>query len=328
MVTMQAAQLREFGGPEVLHVVEVERPQPGPGEVLVRVDAHGVNSHDTLVRSGTLRWQTGRRFPLGVGLDFAGEVVATGGPAGATAGDRHELVGPGTAVWGMVSPKGGHTTGAAAQYVVVPIDRVAVAPPRLSPTEAASLVTPAVTAIRALRDIAGVNRGERVLVRGAAGGVGMIVVQLAHALGARVTGMAGADDADFVAGCGADEVVDYRAVSAADVGQFDVVVTTTGRGMLAFRRRLARGGRMVTVDFGSARAMAAIGVSTVFGSGRIRTFSSYPDAALLDGAAGYVRSGAITPVVGTVYPLSRIGEAHQAMASHRRPGKVVVDVHR
>ena len=331
MVQMQAAQFSKFGGPEVLDVVSVERPEPGPGEVLVRVDAAGINTHDTLVRAGKLRMQTGRRFPLGVGLDFAGEVVATGstagrGSGGKAAADPGPAPIPGDFMWGMVSPKKGHTTAAAAQFVVVPADRVAAAPPRLTPSEAASLVTPVVTAIQALRDLAAVKTGERVLVRGAAGGVGMVIVQLAHALGAHVTGLASSNDAEFVTHCGADEVLDYRNVSAADIGPFDVIIDTTGRGMLAFRRRLTRGGRMVTINFGSGPALAAIGISAVFGASRIRTFAAYPHTALLDDAAAFVQSGAINPRISTLYPLDRISEAHQAMAAPHSPGKLVLDI--
>jgi len=162
MVEMQAAQLRRFGGPEVLEVATVQRPEPGPGEVLVRVAASGVNPHDAFVRQGTLKWQTGRRFPLGVGLDFAGEVISTG--------DQVDETVTGNRVWGMVSPPQGHRTAAAAQFVAVPADRVAPFPQRLSMVEAASLVTSATTAVHALCDIAKMQAGARVLVRGAAGG--------------------------------------------------------------------------------------------------------------------------------------------------------------
>lgn len=126
---MQAAQLRRFGGPEVLEVVTVPRPAPGAGQVLVRVAASAVNPHDTFVRDGTLKFLTRRRFPLGLGLDFAGEVIDVGSDV--------EGVAVGGRVWGMVSPKAGHATGSAAQYVVVPADRVAPFPPQLSDVEAA-----------------------------------------------------------------------------------------------------------------------------------------------------------------------------------------------
>ena len=229
---MQAAQFRSFGGPEVLEVVTVPRPAAGPGEVLVRVEASAVNQHDTFLRDGTLKMMTGRKFPMGLGLDFAGVVAEAGPPAGDIA--------VGTRVWGMVSPKAGHVTGSAAQYVVVPADRVAAFPEHLTMVEAASLVTSAESAVHAVRDVAQAKAGGRLLVRGAAGGVGMTVVQLAHALGTHVTALASARDAGFVTGCGADQVLDYRTAGPRDIGPFDVIIDTSGHDLLAFRRRLNR----------------------------------------------------------------------------------------
>lgn len=318
MSVMQAAQFRSFGGPEVLEVVTVERPTAGPGEVLVQVRASAVNPHDTFLRDGTLKMMTGRTFPMGLGLDFAGEVVSVGTPAGT------DGVAVGEQVWGMVSPKSKHVTGSAAQYVVVPTDRAAPFPRQLSMVEAASLVTPGETAVRAVRDVAHTKRGDHVLVRGAAGGVGMVIVQLAHALGAHVTALAAADDADFVRSLGADQVLDYRAVTAKDLGRFDVIIDTVGRGTLAYRRRLTRYGRMVSINFGSGPALASIIASTAFGSRRIRSFSGYPDRKLLTDVGRYVESGAMRPVIGAVYPLARIADAHQALATNRRPGKLVL----
>ena len=314
---MQAVQFRSFGGPEVLEVVTVPRPAPGPGDVLVHVEASAVNQHDTFLRDGTLKMMTGRKFPMGLGLDFAGVVTAAGA-------DVHDIS-VGTRVWGMVSPKAGHVTGSAAQYVVVPADRVAAFPEHLTMAEAASLVTPAESAVHAVRDVAQAKAGDRLLVRGAAGGVGMIVVQLAHALGTHVTALASARDTGFVTECGADEVLDYRTVGPNDIGPFDVIIDTAGRDLLAFRRRLNRHGRMVTLNFGSAPAMASIAASTVFGARRIRTFRGYPDRQLLTDIAGYVESGALRPVIDTVYPLARIADAHRALNRPRRPGKLVLD---
>jgi NADPH:quinone reductase-like Zn-dependent oxidoreductase len=112
---MKAAQIDRFGGPDVLTINEVERHVPGAGEVLVRVEASSVNGHDVMVRSGGLKMVSGRKFPLGTGLDFAGVVVAAGpGAQGCGVGDR---------VWGTVHPRQRHVTGAAAEYVALPADR-------------------------------------------------------------------------------------------------------------------------------------------------------------------------------------------------------------
>ena len=313
---MKAAQIDQFGGPGVLTVSEVDRPAPGEGEVLVQVAASSVNGHDVIIRSGGLKMVSGRKFPLGTGLDFAGLVTATGpGVEDYRAGDR---------VWGTVHPRQRHVTGAAAEYVTVPVDRVAPAPAGTSPTDAASLVVAGTTALIALRDSTHLASGERVLVRGAAGGVGTAAVQLAHAMGAHVTALARDRYAQALTGLGADRVLGYDATQE-QTGSFDVIVDMAGSELECYRRRLTKHGRMVTVGL-SASALAAIGLSAVHGSRRIRAFSANPDSALLEDLAGYVTSGALRPVVSGVFPLADIAAAHQAFSRGGTLGKHVVAV--
>ena len=313
---MKAAQINRFGGPDVLSVTEAGRPVPGDGEVLVRVEASSVNGHDVIIRSGGLKMVSGRKFPLGTGLDFAGVVAEAGpGAAGGQAGDR---------VWGTVHPRQRHVTGAAAEYVAVPADRVAPAPAGITPAEAAALVVAGTTALIALRDSTHLESGERVLVRGAAGGVGTAAVQLAHAMGGHVTALARDRHAQALRGLGADRVLGYDATPE-QTGDFDVNIDTPGSDLECYRRRLTRNGRMVTVGL-SAAALAAIGLSVVHGSRRIRTFSANPDTALLNDLAGYVASGALRPVVSGVFPLADIAAAHEAFSRGGVLGKHVVAV--
>ncbi|MFJ1610231.1 alcohol dehydrogenase catalytic domain-containing protein [Streptomyces sp. NPDC088253] len=164
------------------------------------VEASSVNGHDVIVRSGELKMVSGRRFPIGVGLDFAGTVAATGaGVEGYRVGDR---------VWGMVHPRRRHSVAGAAEYVVVSAERIALAPADLSSVEAASLVVAGATALIALRDSVHLGEGERVLVRGAAGGVGTAAVQLAHAMGGHVTALARDCHAELLTELGTDEVLE------------------------------------------------------------------------------------------------------------------------
>jgi len=313
---MKAAQIDRFGEPDVLRINEVDRPAPGEGEVLVLVEASSVNGHDVIVRAGGLKMVSGRKFPIGTGLDFAGVVVATGlGAEGYRAGDR---------VWGTVHPRQRHVTGAAAEYVTVPMDRIAPAPAGISPSDAASLVVAGATALIALRDSTHLASGERVLVRGAAGGVGTAAVQLAHAMGGHVTALARDRHAAALGDLGADRVLGYDATPE-QTGSFDVIVDAVGSDLECYRRRLTKNGRMVTVGL-SATALAAIGLSTIHGSRRIRTFSANPDTALLRGLAAQVASGALRPVVNDVFPLADIAAAHQAFSRGGVLGKHVIAV--
>jgi len=312
---MKAAQITSFGTPDVLRVNEIDRPEPAAGEVLVAVEASSVNGHDALVRAGDLKIVSGRKFPIGLGLDFAGTVSAVGaGVQEYKAGDQ---------VWGMVHPRQRHLTAGAAEYVVVPAERISLAPAGLSPVQAASLVVTGSTALIALRDSVHLAAGERILIRGAAGGVGSAAVQLAHALGGHVTALARERHTKTLRELGADEVLDYTTTASDQIGPFDVILDTVGTELNCYRSRLAKGGRMVTVGLSGA-AIAAIAASTVHGSRRIRTFSANPDAALLRALADHAASGAIRPVIDTVHPLAQIAEAHQAFERGGGMGKHVI----
>jgi NADPH:quinone reductase-like Zn-dependent oxidoreductase len=314
---MKAVQIMRFGTPDVLGVNDVDRPAPGPGEVLVRVEATTVNGHDTIVRAGRLRMVSGRRFPIGLGLDFAGVVAATGaGVAGVRVGER---------VWGTVHPREKHAVAAAAEYVLVPAGRIGAVPAGMSPVDAAALVVAGATALIALRDSVRLVAGERVLVRGAAGGVGTAAVQLAHAFGGHVTALARDRHASALRDLGADEVLDYRATTAEQTGPYDVIVDTVGTELRRYRARLGEHGRMVTVGL-SAAALATIAASSVHGSRRIRTFSANPDGTLLRDVADYVDARALRPVVDSVYPLADVVQAHQAFERGGVIGKQVISV--
>jgi NADPH:quinone reductase-like Zn-dependent oxidoreductase len=283
----------------------------------VAVEASSVNGHDTIVRAGGLKMVSGRAFPIGVGLDFAGVVVTTGpGVEGYRAGDR---------VWGMVHPRRRHAVAGAAEYVVVSADRISPAPVGVSAVEAASLVVAGSTALIALRDSVRLAEGERVLVRGAAGGVGTAAVQLAQAMGGHVTALARDRHAAVLRDLGADAVLDYGTTTSDRIGPFDVIVDTVGSELHCYRSRLAKGGRMVTVGL-SAPALAAIAASSVHGSRRIRTFSANPGSAVLDELADHVTAGALRPVVHRVYPLADIAAAHEAFERGGVLGKHVLAV--
>lgn len=315
---MRAALFDRFGGPEVLYVGALPKPVPGPGDVLVRVRAVSVNGGELLGRAGRVRLVTGRKFPQRTGLDFAGEIAALGSPVdGLAVGDR---------VWGIMPRTSGF--GSAAEYVTVRPQQLAHSPKGLDPVEAVSLVV-GTTAVTALRDKARLRPGERLLVRGAAGGVGNVGVQLGKAMGAHVTGLARADNLGFVRDLGADEALDYRTTTPADLGTYDVILDTAGKDLAAYRRLLTAGGRMVAIAFDTDRIAASLGyflASTVHGGRRVRFFSGNPKTELFTDLAAYVEGGAVRPVADTVFPLAGIGEAHRALEGGGVRGKFVVTI--
>lgn len=318
METMRAAMHDSYGGPEVLYIADVPVPEVRAGEALVRVHASSVNGGELAVRAGTLRLLTGRRFPRKVGIDLVGEVVDTGEDVTTLqAGDR---------VWGVVDEL---KLGATAQFVRVRTDKVARAPRGPTPTEAVTLVAGGTTALTALRDHARLRPGERLLVRGASGGVGSLAVQLGLLLGAHVTALAGAGALDFVRSLGADEVHDYRAVSPEQLGSFDVVLDTAGTEHRRFRRLLAPGGRMVAATVDMERLAASFGyvaASAIHGPRRVRFFQGDPRSDLLAEMTRLVEHGDLRPVVDTVHPLEDIAVAHRALAAGGVRGKHVMRI--
>ncbi|MER6322502.1 NAD(P)-dependent alcohol dehydrogenase [Streptomyces coelicoflavus] len=317
MGEMKAVLFDRFGPPEVLYVGRRPVPAIGPDEVLVRVRAAAVNGGDLHDRTGKVRLVTGRTFPKGCGLDFAGEVAEVGASVrGVREGQR---------VWGLL----GRRTGSMAEYVAVSPRRIAPAPENLTPEEAASLLAGATTAVTALRDKAALQPGERLLVRGGSGGVGSVAVQVGKVLGARVVALAGGRNLDFVRGLGAEEALDHRTTALSALGRFDVVLDTVGTEQARVRRLLAPGGRMVAVAADLDRPLAWLGTvlgSAVHGKGRIRFFSGNPDGALLAEAARLAERGDIVPVVDTVHPLDGVADAQRALAAGGVRGKHVVRV--
>jgi NADPH:quinone reductase-like Zn-dependent oxidoreductase len=285
---------------------------------LIRVRATSVNGGELAGRAGRVRLVTAfvdRGFPKRTGIDFAGDVVAVG--AGVT---QFRIGDP---VWGVLA----RTFGSAAEFVAVPADRLAPAPAGLDLVQAAALPAVGTTAITALRDKARLKEGDRLLVRGGAGGVGSVAVQLGRAYGAHVTALAGARHLDFVRDLGAHEAFDYATSAPGDLGRFDVVLDTVGAGMADYRRLVAPGGRMVSIAFDSSRILRSLGyvaASTAFGSRRVRFFSGNPGHDLLAELTRLTESGVIRPVVDRSYPLAEIGQAHRALEAGGIRGKLVV----
>ncbi|RST07353.1 NADP-dependent oxidoreductase [Streptomyces sp. WAC07149] len=309
---MRAVAQDGFGGPEVLGVVEVERPEPGPAEVLVRVHAAGVNPTDSWHRAtGGLAG-----VPVRLGWDVSGVVEAVG--IGVT------TLAPGDEVFGM--PRHPVPAGTYAEYVTSPARHLVRKPAALSHVEAAALPLAALTAWQALVDTAGVRPGQRVLVHAAAGGVGHLAVQIAKARGAYVIGTARAAHHAFLRGLGADELVDYTAVDfGTAVEPVDVVVDAVGGEYGPRSLRVLRPGGIVVSLASPAEARLAeaarpLGVRAVF-------MAVEADQAGMREIAALVEAGRLLPEVAAVLPLELAGKAHELSDGRRTRGKIVLTVH-
>jgi NADPH:quinone reductase-like Zn-dependent oxidoreductase len=309
---MRAIQQDTFGPPEVMRLVEVDRPEPQPTEVLVRVVAAGVNPVDWKVRARPGFFD---HSPCTVGWDVSGvvEEVAVG---------VTRFV-PGDEVFGM--PWFPRQAAAYAEFVTAPSRHFARKPARLSHIEAAGLPLAGLTAWQILVDACDVQPGQRVLVTAAAGGVGHLAVQIAKARGAYVIGTARAAKHDFVRSLGADEVIDYTAVDIATAtGDIDIVVDLPGgKSSLQALPTLKPGGVLVPVTGGRddeiTEAAAAHGA-------RLVLFLVEPDYAGLESLAALVDTGQLRVEVDTVFPLAEAAQAHALGETGRTRGKIVLAV--
>ncbi|MGW0810855.1 NADP-dependent oxidoreductase [Nonomuraea sp. NPDC002799] len=310
---MRAMSPRTWGGPEVLTEIEVERPSPGPIEILVRVHAAGVNPTDWKSRAsgGLGLWGE----PVILGYDVSGVVEATG--LGVT------LFRPGDEVFGM--PRFPHQAGAYAEYVTAPTRHFARKPATIDHLQAAALPLAALTAWQSLTETADLRPGQRVLIHAAAGGVGHLAVQIAKARGAYVIGTAREAKHPFLLALGADEVIDYTQVDFAEaVRDVDVVLDTIGGDYgLRSLRVLRRGGTLVSLaswaDVPPAGEAERLGIRTGF------TFVE-PDHAGLRAIAGLVEAGRLRAEIDTVLPLEQAAKAHEQGETGRTTGKIVLTV--
>jgi NADPH:quinone reductase-like Zn-dependent oxidoreductase len=304
---MRAVRQHELGGPEVLVVEEVERPQPGPTEVLVRVAAAGVNPVDWKTRAsgGFLGGP-----PFTVGWDVAGVVEELGfGVTWLGVGDR---------LFGM--SRFPREAACYAEYVVSPSRQLARIPDGLGDVEAGSIPLAGLTAWQALVETAQVGEGSSVLVLGAAGGVGHFAVQIAKARGAWVAGTASAAKHDFLAELGADDAIDYTSeVVAERVQDVDVVLDTVGGDAgIGAVPAMRDGGLLVTLS-GSAVAELR---ETAGGRVRIEGMLVEPDRAGMQALAVL----GLRPHVDSTFPLERAADAHRLGEQGRTRGKIVLTV--
>lgn len=318
---MLAVRFEEFGDPSVLHVDEVADPgRPRGDEVLVRVDASSVNGTDLGLRRGAAKIATWGRLPFTPGFDLAGEVVECG--------PRVTAFRPGDQVMALL----GHGGGGQAERVLLGQGRAALAPRSCGAVDAAAIPLAGLTALQALYRRAGLGAllarrpGARVLVIGASGGIGSFAVQLAKLGGAHVTGVASGPKLAFVAGLGADDLIDYRSVNVTAVSErWDVILDSPGRyGFSQLRGLLTPDGVAVSTRPVARDALRPVVPQRLRQDGRrwtaVMTSARSQDLAHL---AVLVDRGQLQPNVHRSYPMSRAADAHRH-AERTAVGKIVL----
>lgn len=323
---MKAIVQDTYGPADVLELREVDRPEIGDGDVLVRVHAAGLHIGDWHVMTGQPYLMRvlgfGFRGPKARvrGMDVAGVVEAIG-----TGVTRFK---PGDEVFGVAD-------GAFAEYAHASEDKLALKPANLSFEQAAAVPTSACTALVALRDQGKVQAGQKVLIIGASGGIGLFAVQLAKYYGADVTGVASASKADLVRSLGAGRVIDYAREDFVRGGErFDVILDMVGnRSLKELRSVLTPRGTLVIVGGeGGGRMIGALSRSLQalflkpFVKQQLRLFVATANAADLQFLKDRIEAGDVTPIVDRTYPLRETSAAMRALAGGHARGKLVIAV--
>jgi NADPH:quinone reductase-like Zn-dependent oxidoreductase len=323
---MKAIVYRQYGGPEVLQETELSVPKPGPGQVQVRVHATSINAADYrlmradpfLVRLMNGLFRPKRRRVLG--QDVAGVVTEVGpGVTRFSVGDE---------VFGETPMNG---EGAFAEFALADEHSLARKPAALGFEEAGAVPLAGTTALQAVRDLGQVKAGDSVLIVGAGGGVGMFAVQIARALGARVTAVCGPRSVELVRELGADEVIDYTTTElATSPSTWNTIIAVHGHhSLMTYRRLLSPGGRYVMVGGDSAQIFGALlwarPLFALAGKrGGALTIDGDRRAADLQQLAAWLASGELRVVIDRRYQLERAAEAMAYVEAGHVAGKVVL----
>jgi len=319
---MQAIVQDRYGSAEVLEARDIEKPQTGDTDVLVRVHAASIHVGDWILMTGSpfvMRMATGLRKPRNLvpGTDIAGTVESVGK-------DVHDLR-PGDEVFGWC-------TGAFAEYASASQDHLVRKPVGLTFEQAAAIGVSATTALQLLRDDGKVQPGHKVLINGASGGVGTFAVQIAAAMGAEVTGVTSTRNADMVRSIGAHHVIDYTQEDFRKGGpRYDLILDNVGdRSMADTRRALVASGMLISNGGGHAggklgrviRGMAA----SMFVRQQAKPSVKSTNRADLLVLKEFIEAGKVTPVVDGTYPLRETPAAIGRVADGHARGTVVISM--
>jgi len=312
MTTMKAVRIHEFGGPDKLKYEDAPKPEPKEGEVLIKVEAAGINPVDGMVEKGAMEKEVPHPLPLIPGWDVAGTVEALGpGVTAFAAGD---------AVFAFADIR---RDGAYAEFVLVAAATVAPKPASLDWAAAASVPLAATTAWQALFDQAALATGQTVLIHGAGGAVGSFAVQFAKVKGARVIATATGDDVEYVRGIGADVVVDYKTEKFEDAAKnMDAVLDTLSGDTRARSWATLRDGGVLVSTLPGAQPPPGDGARDVQG----KSFMAHPDGATLKEIGGLIDAGQVKTRVGSILPLSQAKQAQELAQSGHTRGKIVLQV--
>jgi NADPH:quinone reductase-like Zn-dependent oxidoreductase len=309
--TMKAVVVHEYGGPEVLKLEDIPRPEPGENEILVRVIAAGVNPVDGLIRSGKFAQFFNTKLPLIPGYDIAGVVEKTGAKI-----TRFKA---GDAVYAYIGLKEG---GGYAEYAIATEKEVAAKPKSIGYVEAAAIPVVALTAWQALIDTAKLSAGQTVLIHGGSGGVGSFAIQIAKSRGAKVIATASTPNQDFLKQLGADVAIDYTKTKFENAAKdVDVVLDSVGKDTLARSYRVLKKGGFI-VSLVARPDQAELTKRQIRGA----PLDVEPNSEELAEIGRLIDEQKIKVVVSQTFPLNEAAKAQQQADTGHTRGKIVLKV--
>jgi len=316
---MKAIKIHEFGGPQVLKIEEVETPVPKDDEILIKMYASGVNPADYIVRQGGNEiLKPFLKLPLGLGLDGAGKIEKIGSDVtGFKKGDK---------VYGIPN----FLSGTYAGFIAAKANQFAIMPNNVSFNEAGAIPSCALMAWSGM-NLGKVSAGQRILVHGAAGGIGSLALQFAKTKGAYVIGTASQYNFDFLKQLGADEVIDYKDENFAGLLQdidvvFDASPVFNEGARMMMAGALKDGGRFVSVQLPHPFSEEFLGILSKKGAEAKMIRRELDVAESLSEIAKLIEEGKTRIVISKVYPMEKVAEAHAELETKHVRGKIALEI--
>lgn len=313
---MKAVVIHQHGSADVLQYEDIPPPSIKPRCLLVKVRASSVNPIDWKIRNGLLKLLTRFRLPLVLGCDFSGDIVSIG--------DNVDGFAPGESVYGFL----GLSSGAYAEYLLVPAQFAAPKPKNLSYDEAAAVPLAACTALQALRDKGQLHSGQKVLINGASGGVGSFAIQIAKVLEAHVTTVCSGKNIELVQSLGSDRAIDYTQTQFTQEtnAQYDIVFDAVGKQSFNSCRNILKSNGVYVTTLPVPLSLVQ-GLLVEFMPGpKSRSILATPNRSDLNYLKDLIEAEKLRPIIDRTYPLSEVAAAHSYSEAGHAAGKIVLKV--
>jgi NADPH:quinone reductase-like Zn-dependent oxidoreductase len=313
---MKAVISNGYGSASVLQYTSVEKPIPKTNQLLVKIYATSVNPIDWKIRKGLLKLFTGNKFPMILGFDISGEVVAVGNSV-----TRFQ---PGDQIYAYLDSFPG---GAYAEYAVVSEQAACLKPSNITHTQAAAVPLAALTALQALRDGGKIQQGHHVLINGSSGGVGSFAVQIAKALSAKVTAVCSTKNIELVKSLGADRIIDYKVQDfTQDKAKYDIVFNTVANQSFSRCKSILKPNGIYLTTLPTAESFVQSFLTSVMPGKKAKLIMVKPSSKDLAYLKELIEVDKIRSLIEQTYPLSEVAKAHSISEQGHVIGKLVISV--